>query len=135
MTRVLGIDWGTKRVGVALSDEEGVLAFPLDVYPSGKRLLPLLRRIIDERGVSEVVVGESKDSRGAPNAIMKDIDAFRSELEKCVNIPVAREPEFMTSVHADAIQGRIPKRDASAAALILQRYLDRKNLERKKGGE
>ncbi len=124
--KFLGIDYGTKRIGLAVSDENGKLAFPREVVKNNGELFRKIERIIYAEKVSEVVVGESLDFAGLPNLLMKEIDFFVVSLEKKFKIAVCLEKEFLTSVEARRY-GQGDQVDASAAALILQRYLDKKN--------
>ena len=124
--RYLGIDYGSKRIGLAHSDEAGKFAFPHSVL-EGDDPIKKIMLLVSKEKVSEIVLGESKDFKGKDNAIMKKIHEFKVELEKTTNIPVHFEPEFLTSVEAERLQGKHDKLDASAAALILQSFLDRKN--------
>jgi putative Holliday junction resolvase len=120
----LGIDFGEKRVGIAISDEEGKIAFPKAVLVNNKELL---RNIIDfcmQNSVELVVMGESRDYHGKINDIMWKVDLFRQQLE-ALGIKVIFEPEFLTSVQASRITGENDMIDASAAAIILQSYLDK----------
>ncbi len=125
--KYIGIDYGTKRTGIALSDDGGMMAFPREVLAvtTEDSLVEEIKKICTEEGVEEVVMGESKNSQGEDNTVMKFILPLKEALEKELGLPVHLEPEFMTSMHADVGQGRTPLRDASAAALILQRYLDK----------
>lgn len=135
--RFLGIDYGAKRIGVAISDEEGVLAFPKEILVNDSSLLEKIRDMLKTENASEVVIGESIDFSGKENKIMDEIRKFVAELETKFHIPVHLEKEFMTSIEARRHknfqeQGRRLKKDnskidSSAAALILQRYLDKKN--------
>lgn len=123
--RFLGIDYGSKRVGAALSDEAGEFALPLQVLPNTATLLPALKKIIAEKKVGAVVLGESKNFKGEPNLIMKKIAEFKRVLEDETGLPVHLEPEFLTSAEAERVQGKNRMQDASAAALILKSYLER----------
>ena len=140
--RYLGIDFGSKRVGLALSDESCKLAFPYSVLPNDKMLLAEVERIVKEQKVRLIVMGESKDFAGKDNPISKDAEEFRRALMKATRKRIEYEPEFLTSVQAarrpSRRQGtsrgtgeRAERRrendmlDASAAAIILQSYLDR----------
>jgi RNase H-fold protein (predicted Holliday junction resolvase) len=76
--------------------------------------------------VEVVVMGESRDYKGQINTIMWKIDGFRKQLET-MGFQVIFEPEFMTSVQASQITGENKMLDASAAAIILQSYLNKKN--------
>lgn len=137
--RFLGIDYGTKRVGVAISDENGTLAFPNGILPNNLNLYKEIGIILKEENIGEIVVGESMDFKGEPNVVAKDIEVFISELEARFEIPIAKQKEFLTSVEARRGEGKEKnnarktkkengkKIDDSAAALILQRYLDKKN--------
>jgi putative holliday junction resolvase len=125
--RFLGIDFGSKRVGTALSDEAGTLAFPLAVLENSESLTDEVARLCTEHGIGAVVVGESKDFSQHDNPIMDQIRAFVAELQSMLSVPVILHPEFMTSAQAEHIQGKTAMHDASAAALILQSYLDTHN--------
>jgi putative Holliday junction resolvase len=126
--KFLGIDYGTKRIGVALSDERGTLAFPSAILDNDAKVLPKLGDMIKKENIGGIVVGESLDFKGQPNAVAADIEIFIAELGK-FGTPVRKEKEFLTSVEARRFQGSKNKVDSSAAALILQRYLDRRNLK------
>ena len=122
--RYLGIDYGAKRVGIALSDERGDFVYPLKVLENTKDLIHDILSICEENKVDEVVVGESRNFNQKENEIMKEIMPFVDELKKELNIPVSMHPEFMTSQEAERLQGKNEMHDASAAALILKSYLD-----------
>lgn len=124
--KYLGIDYGSKNIGIALSEEVTNMAFPYKVFRNSKDVLDQILSVIDEEGVGEVVVGESKDYDGEDNAIMFEIRGFVEKLKAGANIPIRLEPEFMSSVQATRIQGINPMIDASAATIILQSFLDKK---------
>lgn len=133
----IGIDYGTKKVGIAVSDIEGRMAFPKVILPNTKDLVAAVAEIATSEGAGFVVIGESLDFSGMANDLMSDIRRFSDALAEATGLPVAFQKEFMTSVEArrpldgkkalvarktkEAKQGNV---DASAAALILQRYLD-----------
>jgi len=139
--RYLGIDYGAKRVGLALSDPEGNLAFPYKIIKNDLELVDKIHNICGEEEVSAIVLGESHDLSGKPNKIMGCIEEFKRNLEGELDLPIYFEKEFMTSIFARGNGGKkendarkskkekSEKIDDSAAALILQRYLDRKNLK------
>ncbi len=77
-----------------------------------------------QNNITAVIMGESRDYHGKINEIMWKIESFRKQLE-AVGTKVIYEPEFMTSVQASQITGENAMLDASAAALILQSYLDK----------
>ena len=121
--RLLGIDYGSKRVGVAVSDESRKFALPVSVIENTPILMAEVEKLAAEYGTKTIVLGESKDYKGQPNDIMLDILEFKRSLE-AKGYKVCFEPEFMTSVQAERIQGNNDMSDASAAAIILQSYLD-----------
>jgi putative Holliday junction resolvase len=127
----LGIDYGTKRIGVAVSDKNWQFAFPLSIVKNGPSkkerdaALYEIRKICDEHEVYVVVIGESKDFQNKDNAIMEEIRDFREHLIEEFELDVVFEPEMFSTLQASRIQGEHDKIDASAAAVILQSYLDR----------
>ncbi len=123
--RYLGVDYGKKRVGLALSDEEGIMAFPYSVVENSVGLIEDIADICKEENVQILVIGESKGLDGVRNVIMDDIDKFVNGWREQSNLPIFLEPEFLTSHQAQKIQGMHDKIDASAAAIILQSYIDR----------
>jgi len=123
--RFLGIDYGVKRVGIALSDESGTLAFPKAILKNDHTLMPEIKGLCRNEHVGAIVIGESTDNRGAPNPVMKNILAFVHALERATNLPVHFEREFMTSAQVRR-EGGEGQSDAGAATLILQSYIDRK---------
>ena len=125
--RYMGIDFGTKRVGVAISDSENKFAIPHSVVGNTKTLIADLNTIMCENEVEIIILGESKDFKGNDNKVMAKIRNFKEEIENKLGKVVVYEPEFLTSHQAESIQGKHALLDASAAALILQSYLDRLN--------
>jgi putative Holliday junction resolvase len=123
--RILGIDYGTKKVGFAVSDEAGRLAFPHGVVPNTKNLAEKIHGICATENIGAVVIGESRDFDGTPNSVMKKILPFKKRLEDTLGLSVYFEPEFLTSKQARNIQEDGAMTDASAAAIILQSYLDK----------
>ncbi len=126
MKKYLGIDYGSKRVGLSLSDEGGLMAFPFETLPNDASLPEKIKKICAEEKIGGVVVGESLDYKGGENPIMKKIKPFAEKLALETGLPVYFEPEFLTSREAGHIQGENGKIDASAAALILKSFLDKK---------
>ena len=123
----LGIDYGEKNVGVALSDEGGSLAFPKIVLPNDTTLLHSLLEIIKKEHVEEIVVGESRNFKGDENPIMKRIKIFKETLEEASGKRVVFEPELFSTQEAKRGQEEAKSLDASAAAIILQSYIDKQS--------
>lgn len=132
--KYLGIDYGTKRIGVAVSDDIGVLAFPLTTFPAGKGLLLKVVELAAENSVKMIVLGESRNFKQEQNPIMKEVTEFKKALEE-KGFTVVYEPEFMSSAAAarqytpeEKTRKANPsqeKLDAAAAAIVLQSYLDK----------
>ena len=131
--RYLGIDYGTKHIGLALSDEVGDFAYPHTVLENKGilRATETIAALCKKELVTVIVVGESKNYQGYDNNLMKEIHQFVSELKEKTDIPIEFENETLTSAEAERIQGKSSLLDASAAALILRTYLERQ--KRKSG--
>jgi|ERR1035437_5991906 putative Holliday junction resolvase len=123
--KLLGIDYGTKRVGIAISDDDGTVAFAKSVLPAGPELVSEIEKMCTDEKVEGVVIGESKNYKGEENVIMKAVHLLKKDLEEKLKIPMYFEPELMTSMEAQHIQGQNEMSDASAAAIILQSYIER----------
>ena len=130
--RYLGIDYGSKKVGLALSDEQGTMGFPHAVVLNTPRLIDKLCALIVKENVGTVVIGESRNFAGGENAVAKDARALGALITERAGVPVFYESEIFTSAEARRQHNlvgktRTPKAhvdvDASAAALILTSYL------------
>lgn len=126
MARFLGIDYGAKRIGIAISDKGCTLAFPKEIISNDKNTFEELAKIIKSESISEIVIGESLNFSGKPNLVNEKIENFTKELELKFFLPIHRQKEFLTSVEARRYNDK-GRADAKAAALILQRYLDKTN--------
>lgn len=124
--KYVGIDYGTKRVGVAVSDEQGSMAFPKEVIQNTglENVATRVSTLCNELGARDVVLGESKNFKGEDNEVMKDMREFINHLE-ARGLDVVFEPEIFSTMQAERLQGQQGDIDASAAAVILQSYLDR----------
>lgn len=122
--KYIGIDFGTKRIGIAISDKEGVLAFPRAVLENNGKFFERLRGIVKKEGVEKIVVGVPKALSGKETAMTKQVKTFIARLREH-GFAVAEENEmFSTKITEDHVPRKL--RDASAAALILQQYIDRR---------
>jgi len=142
--KLLGIDYGSKKVGIAVSDDGATLAFPRKIIANDNKLFDELKSLINEEKIDAIVFGESVNQEGEDNPIMVDIQKFKELLDRELKLPMFMQKESFTSVHAQQpIKSEKPKArktkkavkkddDQSAAALILQRYLDKKNNNSKK---
>lgn len=120
----LGIDFGSKRIGLAISDDTASVAFPYKTIENTPKALDEILEIIKFEQVAQVVIGESKDKDMKDNPIMESVYKFKNELEN-KNISVEFHNEFFSSAQVLSTMGQQNKAiDASAAAIILQSYLD-----------
>lgn len=137
MNRIIGIDYGKKRTGLAVSDPLGMFASPLDTVPPAK-IIEYLENYAAREGISLFVVGYPMNLDNTPSEAARYVDEFLARLRKHFpDIPVVLEDERFTSVlaHRAMIDGgmkKMDRRDKSvvdriSAAIILQSYLDRKN--------
>lgn len=123
--KYLGIDYGTKRIGTALSDENGEFAFPNTIITSDAIAIETLAKLARAEAVGSIVIGESVASNGADNALVAQTLVFKERLAQATGLPVFFEREGFSTVEAHRYQVKKGSRDDSAAAIILQRYLDR----------
>ena len=131
--KYLGIDYGTRRTGVAVCDARGKVASPLTVIERQKELIPRLRQIIHQEEIEAVVVGLPLNMDGTVGPAAERARKFAAELQRSFGIPVYLEDERLSSFAAaeklaPAGYSRARKRkrlDAVAAADILQAFLDR----------
>lgn len=132
--RVLGIDYGSKRVGLAMSDPLRVLAGPVGTWDNDGTLLERLVALITAEGVTLVVVGLPYAPDGGKGAKAREVDGFIAQLKLHHAVPVVEWDESFTSVEAHraiiASGKRRKKRrdkgavDVMAARLLLQQFLD-----------
>jgi putative Holliday junction resolvase len=132
--RIMALDFGTKRIGVAMSDELLLTAQGFDTiqHRDLKSDLALIKGLVDSNGVSEIIVGLPLNMNGTYSEKTKEAVLFAGELEKVVSVPVKTWDERLTSMQADRamLEGdmsRAKRRklsDRLAAQIILQSYLD-----------
>ncbi|MDQ5957465.1 MAG: putative pre6S rRNA nuclease [Patescibacteria group bacterium] len=125
--KYLGIDYGSKKVGFAQSDESGSFAFPLMIAANDDSLTTDTLEIIRAMDISFVVIGESLDQNGKPNKIAKEAKKFGDIVKEKSGKDVLYEKEWFTTSEARKQPGARNEVDDAAAALILQRYLDKIN--------
>lgn len=134
MARILAVDHGGKRIGLALSDETATIAAPLGVLKHISRLMDAARvaETAREKGAGRIIVGQSFDDEGNPNAAGRSAARFAEALREQSGLPVVLWDESLTTQDARATRlamgGSRGKRsghlDDIAAAVLLQSYLD-----------
>ena len=123
--KYLGIDFGLKRVGLAISNEEGTIAFPRETIANDDTLTARIVKVVQDEHIDAVVVGDTRAASGAANIASLAADLFIEELKETLAIPVNRGFEAWSSVEASRYAPKGKKHDdAAAAAIILQRFLD-----------
>ena len=132
--RILALDPGSVRVGVAISDELGVIAQPLEFIPAGPfaDFLLRLKQILAEKQVELIVVGMPRNMDGSYGPAALKAQEFVAVLETAVATPIHTWDERLTSVQANRLLAdakvrrdkRKGKVDQMAAAILLQSYLD-----------
>ena len=133
--RLLGIDYGSKRVGVAVSDPLNIIARGVTVIPNSDSLIAEIRRIAAEFDVGKIVVGMPLNLKGEKGSKAEEVERFIAALEEELRIEVVRQDERFTTLEAhrtlrEMNVGKSRRRsretiDEMASALILQGYLDR----------
>ncbi len=132
--RLLALDHGTKRIGIALSDELKMIATPLEFIPADplNLFLERLKLIIREKEVELILVGMPRNMDGSYGPAALKVEEFVARLKEAVAVPIKTWDERLTSAQAQRllIQGgvrrdkRKEKVDKMAAAILLQSYLD-----------
>jgi len=132
--RILGLDPGSKRVGVALSDELQMIAQPLEYIPAEPEdeLLAKLKELVTKQGVETVIVGMPRNMDGSYGPAAEKSKAFISKLEETLGVPIRAWDERLTSAQANRIliEGNVSRKkrkekvDKMAAAILLQSFLD-----------
>ncbi|MEA2022906.1 MAG: Holliday junction resolvase RuvX [Actinomycetota bacterium] len=137
MTRILGLDPGERRIGVALSDPTGTIASPHSVIDRRSvKLADAVRALCEEHGVERIVVGLPTGLSGVEGPSAKAARTVGTAVAEATGLPVEYQDERFTTVTAEAalVEGGVRRakrrdvRDKVAAAVILQSYLDRKDL-------
>jgi putative holliday junction resolvase len=124
--RIMGIDYGTKRVGIALTDDKGMMAFPYGVLENTTSLQKDIEKIIATERVEKIVIGHSIDRNGVPNKIHDAVEALMLDLTLSLGIPIELEPEQYSTQEAMRYEGKKNAlTDASAASIILNSYIMR----------
>jgi putative Holliday junction resolvase len=132
--RVLAIDHGSKRMGIALSDETATIAQPLEFIPAEPfaDFLARLKQLITDKQVDQILVGMPRNMDGSYGPAALKVQEFVAVLKETIAIPIKTWDERLTStqanrmlIQADVRRDKRKQRvDAAAAAILLQSYLD-----------
>ena len=123
--KFLGVDYGDKRVGIAVSDEGGIFAFPRAVLQNTGKIFDEIKKICVEEEIEKIIVGVPISFSGGQSAQAGKVFAFVKSLKSYIAIPIENENEIFSTKAALDMGASKEKIDQSAAAIILQSYLDR----------
>ena len=132
MSRVLGIDYGRARVGVAISDELRLLAHPLETISTKTNVVQRISAIVRDRQIGKVVVGLPRNMSGEAGQAAEEVNGFVEKLRQVAKCPILTWDERLTTVAAERALREAGKNtresrryiDQVAAQMILQAYLD-----------
>jgi len=132
--RVLGVDYGRRRIGLAISDSDGIVASPLPIYirRDARADIEHIARLAREKEVGTIVIGLPLNLDGSRGEMAEEVAAFAARLGTRARIPVATFDERLTTAEAERVllqadisrKRRKKVRDSLAAVLILQGYLE-----------
>jgi putative pre-16S rRNA nuclease len=133
-SRILALDHGAKRIGIAISDELKIIAQPLEFVPAAPfgSFLSRLRQLVAEKEVDLILVGMPRNMDGSYGLAAHKVQEFVAALKQSVSVPLKIWDERLTSAQANRVliqanvrrNERKQKVDKMAAALLLQSYLD-----------
>ncbi|MFH1700210.1 MAG: Holliday junction resolvase RuvX [Candidatus Zixiibacteriota bacterium] len=136
--RFLGLDYGGRRIGIAISDPQGIIARPMNtlIVSGMNNATEQIKNLIDENEIAGIVIGLPLNLSGQPSDLSREAELFASELEKQIELPIYFEDERFSSKqaekvlhsHGKKIRGNKEIIDRISAAIILQAFLDRRNL-------
>lgn len=132
MGRLLGIDHGDARIGIAMSDETAFLASPLTTVKSNRMATDEIVALVEEHGVEKIVIGLPRNMDGSYGPATEKVRAFAEKLKQKTDVPIVEWDERLSTVSAHnalreaGLDGRKRKGvvDKVAAQIILQNYLD-----------
>lgn len=121
--KYLGIDYGAKRIGVAISNAEGTIAFPRTTVVHDSGAIAALTETCAHEKIEAIVVGDTRTLSGGANPVTDAAEAFAQKLAAATGLPLLWAREAGSSVAVSEAPGESHD-DAAAAAFTLQRYLD-----------
>lgn len=131
MGRILAIDYGKKRIGLAISDSKKTIALPMKTIDTRKtETIAEIKKIVHEYEIEEIVIGLPLLLGGEEGSRAKDVRAFKERLSEVIDLPISFVDERLTTVEATERlrEYKDPRKDkekidAIAAQLILETYL------------
>ena len=127
--RALGIDYGGKRIGLAISDAGGEYAFPREMIANDSQTLTKISALVDSEKIGSIAMGDTRSYSDRENPVTKEAEKFAAILKEKTGITVTLVREAGTSIEASRFAPENDQHsDAVAAAIILQRFLDTKKV-------
>ncbi len=122
--KVLGVDYGKKWMGLAISDDERKMAFPYETLENNFKLFSRLNEIIKKESIYKIVIGLPLNKKMKATSQTTEVENWAEKLIREVDSPIDFENEIFTSKIADRYDAK--NQHSAAAAILLQSYLDRK---------
>lgn len=127
--KYLGIDYGERWIGLAVSDVSGAFAFPYEEIENNAHVMEVLTRVIQQEGISAIFIGDTRAHTGESNSITPKAEVFCDMVRSQSGLEVSMVFEAWSSQEAARFAPQGEKHNhASAAAIILQRVLDRRQM-------
>ncbi len=132
--RILGIDYGQKRIGLAMSDPLKITSQPMPFLANDKNMWANLKKFIQDNEISEIVIGLPITMKGTNSEMTVEVEKFSKELESIVSIPIILQDERLSTMESEKflISANVSRekrklvRDSMAACIILQDFLERR---------
>lgn len=124
MGRILGIDYGEKRIGLALSDEDQKFSFEYDIWQNYE-FFERIEGLIAEQDIEKIVLGFPLNMDGGETKKTAEVKEFKENLQKQITIPIEILDERLSSKMAAKIAGSDTEIDSLAAQIILENYLNK----------
>lgn len=132
--KILAIDYGQKRLGIAISDALGITAQPQPWIPHGQKMFDEIRSLIDKNEISEIVIGLPLTLKGTASQMTLEVEEFSKKLSTFIDVPIVLQDERFSTMESEKIliaadvsrEKRKDARDSMVASIILQDYLERK---------
>ncbi|MDB4940000.1 MAG: Holliday junction resolvase YqgF [Candidatus Doudnabacteria bacterium] len=129
MGRILGIDYGHVRIGMAISDEEQQFAFEYEIW-NPKDFFNKIKSLIETKEIKKIVLGLPLNMSGKNSEKTLEVLEFKEKLASLIDIPIETIDERLSSKMAGNIAGTNKNIDSLAAQLFLQNYLNKKNAQK-----
>ncbi len=122
--KILGVDYGLKWIGMAITDDERIMAFPYETLENNSKLFFRLNEIIKKEDIYKIIIGLPLNKKIKATSQTVEVENWAEKLIKEVDLPIDFQNEIFTSKIADKYNAK--DRHSAAAAILLQSYLDRK---------